>query len=211
MHLENLAVERFRIFVIEAEVLLGKALCSLFASDGEFVMAGDSRSFDPAAIAEADPHLVLIDCDSLTGTCDVIAQCRAAVPRARICVLSSRLRPEPMLRALGAGADGYVVKDITPEELVHSLKRVLSDGFHADPRLTSVLLRNRFSRDLSELSARELDVARLIAQGLSNREIGEKLALSDKTVKNHVSNIFSKLHMTARTQVAIYMLQNELT
>jgi DNA-binding NarL/FixJ family response regulator len=211
MQTENVAQERFRVYVIEPEVLLGKALCSLFSEDREIEMVGDSRTFEVDALVQADPHLVLLDCDSLMGIRDTIAQCRAAVPKARICVLSAQLRPELMLRALWAGADGYVVKDITPDELVRSLKRILSDGFHADPRLTSVLLRNRFNRDVVELSARELDVARLIAQGLSNREIGEKLMLSDKTVKNHVSNIFSKLHMTARTQVAIYMLQNGLT
>jgi DNA-binding NarL/FixJ family response regulator len=116
-----------------------------------------------------------------------------------------------MRRALSAGADGYVVKDITPTELLASIKRVRNDGFYADPRLASILLKkNSMRRYTVELSARELDVARLIAQGLSNREISERLILSDKTVKNHVSNIFSKLNVTARTQVAIYVLRNGL-
>jgi DNA-binding NarL/FixJ family response regulator len=211
MQTQQVAQKRSRLFVIEPEVLLGKALCGVFTGDPDIETVGDSRTFDSDALIAADPDLVLLDCDSLMGIRDTVAQCSAAVPKAKICVLSAQLRPELMLRAFWAGADGYVVKDITPEELAVSLKRVMFEGFHADPRLARTLLRNRLNHGVPELSTRELDVARLIAQGLSNRAISERLLLSDKTVKNHVSNIFSKLNVTARTQLAIYILRNGLS
>ncbi len=203
----------FRVYVIEAETLLAKALCSIFSQDADIDLVGDGRAFDATALLEARPELILLDCDSgVSGARETIAQCRSVVPNARIAVLSSQTRPEAMHRALSSGADGYIVKDITPTELIESMKRIHNDGFYADPRLASVLLkRNSVHRNAIELSMRELDVARLIAQGLSNREISERLILSDKTVKNHVSNIFSKLNVTARTQVAIYVLRNGLS
>jgi DNA-binding NarL/FixJ family response regulator len=206
------AAPPFSLYIIEAEVLLAKALCSIFAQDPDIKLIGDGRTFDAAAIMDASPDVILFDCDAdLIGTQETLTQCRALVPHARVCVLSSQTRPEAMRRALSAGADGYVVKDITPADLLASIKRVRNDGFYADPRLASILLKkNSMRRYTVELSARELDVARLIAQGLSNREISERLILSDKTVKNHVSNIFSKLNVTARTQVAIYVLRNGL-
>lgn len=208
--IENLkSLRTFRVYVIEPQVLLAKAICSIFIEDDDIEMVGDSREFDREAFIVADPDLALIDCDTdLTCLSELIEQCKEAVPKAKICVLSAQLSPEVMLRALSAGADGYVVKDITPSELLSSLKRIQTDGFYADARLSRFLLKHRANRDVVQLSARELDVTRLIAQGLSNREISEKLLLSDKTVKNHISNIFSKLHVTARTQVAIYAIRN---
>jgi two-component system, NarL family, response regulator LiaR len=210
MHAYDGCQTPFRVYIIEPEVLLGKALCRLFADDREIEMVGDCTAFDSQALVEAKPDLVLIDSDNISDVRETIARCRSAVPGAKICALSSHLRPELMLRVLWAGADGYVVKDRTPDELALSLKRVLSDGFHADPRLTSALLRNQHASNVPQLSARELDVAKLIGEGLSNREISERLLLSDKTVKNHVSNIFSKLNVSARTQVAIYIHRNGL-
>lgn len=200
------------MFIIESEILLAKALCSIFEQDEEIELAGDSRTFDSAALLDANPHLVLLDCDSdMMGARELLTKCRAILPDAKVCVLSSQIRPEAMHRALASGADGYIVKDTTPAELLTSIKRIQTDGFYADPRLAKVLLKkNSLHRSTVELSARELDVARLIAQGLSNREISERLILSDKTVKNHVSSIFSKLNVTARTQVAIYVLRNGL-
>jgi DNA-binding NarL/FixJ family response regulator len=206
----NVSAGSLRVYIIEPEVLLRKALCRLFADDREIEIVGDDTAFDAQALVETKPDLVLVDSDDISDARQTIAQCRSAIPGAKICVLSQHLRPEFMRRVLWAGADGYVVKDRTPDELVLSLKRVLADGFHADPRLTSVLLRNKHASSAAQLSARELDVAKLIGEGLSNREISERLLLSDKTVKNHVSNIFSKLNVNARTQVAIYIHRNGL-
>jgi DNA-binding NarL/FixJ family response regulator len=94
--------------------------------------------------------------------------------------------------------------------MLASIKAVAGGSFYADPRLSGAVLRQRAQRrdrDISELSPREIEVVRLIAQGLSNKEISQRLLLSDKTVKNHISSIFSKLHMTARTQVAIHAIR----
>jgi two-component system response regulator DegU len=132
------------------------------------------------------------------------------LPSVRVCVLTTNLSADTMMAALSVGANGYVVKDVTPNALIDSIKAVGAEGFYADPRLSAMLLKRNVERAPHDLSPRELDVVRLIAQGLSNKEIGSRLLLSDKTIKNHVANIFTKLNVNARTQVAIYALRNKI-
>jgi DNA-binding NarL/FixJ family response regulator len=115
-------------------------------------------------------------------------------------------------RCLNAGADGYIVKDIIPAELIRALKLIASGESFVDARIAGRLLRRqnvtRGRLENSELSARETDVIRLIAEGLSNKEISARLNLSEKTVKNHISRIFSKLHIGARTQAAVHAIKS---
>ena len=188
---------------------MARAVCTVLSSADDIVIAGSVERFDLDAFAAAGPDIALIDCDddpaALTG---LISRCRRAVPHVRICVLTMNLSADLMMQALTAGANGYVLKDVTPEALVMSLRSISSEGFYADPRLSAVLLRRGAEKTPHDLSPRELDVVRLVGQGLSNKEIGSRLLLSDKTVKNHVANIFVKLGVNARTQVAIYALRN---
>jgi DNA-binding NarL/FixJ family response regulator len=150
---------------------------------------------------------------SFEGLSNAIGMCRLACPRARIGVLSEHLSSEAMQRVLSAGADGYIIKDITPDELLAAVKSMAGGNLYVDPRLVGLILRKHAGigrRDPNELSPRESDIVRLIAAGLSNREISDRLSLSDKTVKNHISHIFAKLNVTARTQVVIYAMRSGL-
>lgn len=199
-----------RVFVIEPQPLLARAICATLSAQPDVTIAGSAAFLDPGEVSTAAADIIVIDCDTDLGMlADIILQCRRRAPDVRICVLSMSLSADIMMQAISAGANGYIVKDITPEALVTSIRSLKHDGFYADPRLSSLMLKRGDKRG-SDLSPRERDVARLIGQGLSNKEIGGRLALSDKTVKNHVANIFAKLNFTARTQVAIYALRNGL-
>jgi DNA-binding NarL/FixJ family response regulator len=115
-----------------------------------------------------------------------------------------------MQRCLAAHASGYIVKDTSLAELATALKAVAAGTPYVDPRVAGAVLRRRalnHEAALDELSGRETEIVRLIAQGLSNRDIGTRLLLSEKTVKNHISRIFDKLHITARTQAAVYAIK----
>lgn len=116
-----------------------------------------------------------------------------------------------MQRCLAAGAEGYIVKDVTPAELLRAVKMVAEGDTYVDPRVAGGLLRRRSISngrpDLDELSVRETEVVRLIAEGLSNKEISARLGLSEKTVKNHISRIFSKLNICARAQAAVHAIR----
>ncbi|GAC1405361.1 MAG: hypothetical protein NVSMB64_10100 [Candidatus Velthaea sp.] len=116
-----------------------------------------------------------------------------------------------MQRALSSGAEAYIVKDISPPELLRAVKTVADGESYVDPRAAGNLLRRRSQNgraDIMELSERESEVLKLIAEGLANKQISARLHLSEKTVKNHVSRIFSKLNITARTQAAVHAIRN---
>ncbi len=203
-------VRRFRTIVVESQPIIGKALCHLLGGDREIEVISDARSLDEASVAVHQPDLLLIDMDGCDASFDdTIAACREASAGTRIIVLTSHAVPQVMQRCLACKIDGYVVKDISPGELMRACKTVARGENYFDARVAGGLLRRitaeRPAED--ELSLRESEIVRLIANGLSNREIGDRLYLSEKTVKNHISRIFSKLQLTARTQVAIYAIR----
>jgi DNA-binding NarL/FixJ family response regulator len=121
------------------------------------------------------------------------------------------LSSEMMQRCLSNGAEAYIVKDISPPELLRAIKTVADGQSYVDPRVAGGLLRRRSLNagkpDIMELSAREAEVLKLIAEGLANKQISARLHLSEKTVKNHVSRIFSKLNISARTQAAVHAIR----
>jgi DNA-binding NarL/FixJ family response regulator len=201
-----------RVYVIEGQVLFGKALCQVFALEPDLSIVGDADCASAASLAKARPDLILLDLDGSTPELnETMALCRQAVPQARVCVLATRPQAQLMQRCLAAGAEGYIVKDITPGELVRAIKMVAAGDAYVDPRVAGGLLRKRSMSngrpDLDELSGREVEVIRLIAQGLSNKEISARLNLSEKTVKNHISRIFSKLNIYARAQAAVHAIK----
>lgn len=197
-----------RAYVIEGQVLFGKALCQVFSMEPDLQIVGDAETVSAGAIAQARPDLILLDLDgSAVELGEALATCRAAAPEARICVLSMRAQPEITQRCLSAGADGYIIKDVTPAELIRAVRMVCAGETYVDPRVAGGILRRRMGNgrhDLNELSAREMEVIRLIAEGLSNKEISARLNLSEKTIKNHISRIFSKLSICARSQAAVH-------
>lgn len=208
------ALASARVYVVQQQVLVAKALCSILQQDPSITVVGDAAAVSASELARTGPNLILLDSEtSFDALSNTIGTCRLALPRARIGVLSEHLSSEVMQRAFSAGADGYIVKDITPEELIAAVKTMSAGSLYVDPRLVGLILRKHAGigrREPNELSRREADIVRLIAAGLSNREISRRLGLSDKTVKNHISHIFAKLNVTARTQVVVYAIRNGL-
>lgn len=201
-----------RLYVIEGQVLFAKALCQVFAADRSIEIVGDAQHIDDTVLAKARPDVIIIDIDGTqNGLVDAFERVRAAVPNARMCALTMHSTPELMQRALSAGADGYIIKDVMPPEFINAVKLVASGETYVDPRVAGGWLRRRSNgsrrADLNELSARETEVIRLIAEGLSNKEISARLNLSEKTIKNHISRIFSKLNIYARTQAAVHAIK----
>jgi DNA-binding NarL/FixJ family response regulator len=209
--LSTTAVRRCRIIVVESQAIVGKALCHLLASDRDLDILCDARTLEEGAVAVLQPDLLIIDMDDFNAEFDeMIAQAHEASPATRIMVLTSHAHQQTMQRCLACGIDGFLVKDISPGELIRACKAVARGETYFDPRVAGGLLRRLKSERPAqdELSLRESEIIRLIASGLANKEIGERLCLSEKTVKNHISRIFSKLHITARTQAAIYAIRN---
>lgn len=209
---DPIRTDTIRLYIIESQALFAKALCQVFSSDLAIEITGDSQIVNEATVLKARPDVVLLDVDGGSmAMMDVIATVRAILPKTRVCVLTMRPEPEIMQRCLSAGADGYIVKDVTPPELINAVKLVARGENYVDPRVAGGWLRRRSNgnrrADLNELSTRETEVIRLIAEGLSNKEISARLGLSEKTIKNHISRIFSKLNIYARAQAAVHAIK----
>jgi two-component system response regulator DegU len=202
-----------RLLLVEPQTLVARALRHVFSQDAAIEVVADVSEAADRRIAELRPDVIFLDIDDLTTTMEeAIVACERASPQSRICALSMQHRPRVMQRALAAKADAYVAKDTSPAMLVEIVHSVAAGDFYADPRIAGAMLRRRSGRsqEVSELSSREYEIVRLIAEGLSNREIGRRLTLSEKTVKNHVSHILAKLKVNARSGVAVYAVRNGL-
>jgi DNA-binding NarL/FixJ family response regulator len=199
------------LYLIEPHKLVVEALRHVYNQDVLLSVVGDAPAVDRVEIAALRPDVIVLDLDGLESPIEeAINACESASPQSRICVLSAQARPRIMQRALSAKAAAYVVKDTSPQMMIEIIHSIAQGDYYADPRLAGAMLRRRSGRsnEPSELSGREFEIVRLIADGLSNREIGSRLSLSEKTVKNHVSHILAKLKVNARSGVAVYAVRN---
>jgi DNA-binding NarL/FixJ family response regulator len=141
---------------------------------------------------------------------------KAENPDINIMMLTSFADQEHVIPAIEAGASGYQLKDIQPDELVKAILRIMDGVNQLHPKATSLVLKhlsgnNRQERKLlDELTRRELEVLKEIASGKSNKEIAASLYITEKTVKTHVSNVLAKLELADRTQAALYAVRNRL-
>lgn len=162
------------------------------------------------------PDVVLMDL-VLPGIDGVEAtrRVKAGSPSSRVIVLTSFADDNKVFPAIKAGAISYLLKDVQPQDLARAIRAAQRGEAVLHPDVASKLMQEfsspRTTDDSAEqLTERELDVLRLIAKGKSNKEIADVLIISEKTVKTHVSNILSKLHLADRTQAAIYALRQRL-
>jgi DNA-binding NarL/FixJ family response regulator len=141
---------------------------------------------------------------------------KAEHPDIKIIILTSFSEQDHVIPALEAGASGYQLKDIQPDDLVTCIKKVMDGESQLHPKATSQLLANLSTKGkqeknrVEELTKRELEVLREIARGKSNKEIASALFITEKTVKTHVSNLLAKLELADRTQAALYAVKNKL-
>jgi len=160
--------------------------------------------------------LVMPEMDGIQATPRIVE----ASPHSRVIILTSFGEEDKVVPAIRAGAQGYLLKDIAPSELVRAVRAAHLGEVQLHPEAARRLMSAVVTRDepsasrppasFAELTEREVEVLRLIAGGLNNREIADELVISEKTVKTHVSNILSKLHLQDRTQAAIYALRHGL-
>lgn len=179
-------------------------------TDIEVVGEADSGGTAVALVAEHAPDVVLMDLvmpgmDGVTAT----RQVKAQSPRTQIIMLTSYHQDEHIFPAIRAGALSYLLKDIEPAALADAVRQAAAGEAVLHPRVAARVVqevqgsRQDAANVFTELSDRELEVLRLIADGANNGRIAEQLVISEKTVKSHVSNILSKLHLADRTQAAV--------
>ncbi|HVP18828.1 MAG TPA: response regulator transcription factor, partial [Spirochaetia bacterium] len=153
--------------------------------------------------------LVMPEMDGIEATRRITAE----QPSTRILVLTSFAADDKVFPAVKAGALGYLLKDSTPEQLLEAIRQVYQGEPSLEPSIARKVLQElshpgQGKQTAEPLTERELDVLRLIAQGMSNKEIAAKIFVAEWTVRSHVSNILGKLHLASRTQAALYALRS---
>ena len=169
------------------------------------------------------PDVVLLDLVMpVMGGIEAIPRIIEGSPRSRVIILTSFGEEDKLLPAIRAGAQGYLLKDIPPGELVQAVRAAYLGKVQLHPDIARTLMAAVATREPpsapasqapappDDLTERELEVLRLIAAGLNNRQIADRLVISEKTVKTHVSSILGKLHVEDRTQAAVYALRHGL-
>jgi DNA-binding NarL/FixJ family response regulator len=146
---------------------------------------------------------------------EVLKELKAKKSKVKVLVLTVHNETEYLMKAVDIGIDGYVLKDSDSTELKKAIFTIAKGEIYIQPNLIPALNQKRIERTEDEekiesLTSRELEVLRLLAVGMYNKEVAEKLEISERTVKNHVSNIFKKLEVTDRTQAAVFAIRNNL-
>lgn len=211
--------ENISLLITDDHAIVRQGIRVFLELQPDFTVLGEADSGEAAVrlAAELVPDVVLMDLVMPgMGGVEATRQLKQASPHSQVIVLTSYHEDEFIFPALRAGAISYVLKDVSPDELAETVRKAARGESVLHPRVASRVVQELrgAKRDtpnlFQELSDRELEVLRLIADGRSNAEIAEKLFISEKTVKGHVSNILSKLHTLDRTQAAVLAWQQGL-
>lgn len=210
-------MDRITVLIVDDHAVVRQGLRSFLEVQPDVEVVGEAADGAEAVrkVAELVPDVVLMDL-VLPGTDGIAAtrEIRRASPSTRVLVLTSFAEDEKVFPAIKAGAQGYLLKDVLPEELARAIRTVQRGESLLHPEVARKLVqefaRPRDAPEVEDLTEREVDVLKLIARGLSNREIAAELVISERTVKTHVSNILQKLHLADRTQAALYAVRQRI-
>ncbi len=220
-HLATAPRSAIRVLVVDDQELFRRGLTMLLSVETDIQIVGEaSDGATGAALAAASaPDVVLLDVrmPKLSGI-EAITAVHTAAPGARIVMLTASDEEADLYEAIKGGASGYLLKDASTDEVAQAI-RVVADGQSLiSPSMAMKLLDefkqmsrvDRSAPAIPRLTERELEVLRLVAQGLSNREIGKQLFISENTVKNHVRNILEKLQLHSRMEAVMYAVREKL-
>jgi NarL family two-component system response regulator LiaR len=204
--------EKITVLLVDDHKMVRQGVRAFLQTQSDIEVVGEADSGETAVTlaAEHAPDVVLMDLvmpgmDGVTAT----RQVKAQSPRTQIIMLTSYHQDEHIFPAIRAGALSYLLKDIEPAALADAVRQAAQGEAVLHPRVAARVVqelhgsRQESVNVFTELSDREMEVLRLIADGANNNSIAEQLVISEKTVKSHVSNILSKLHLADRTQAAV--------
>ena len=211
-------MERISVLMVDDHRLVRQGLQDFLELQDDLEIVGEASSGEEGVQLAQDilPDVVLMDL-VLPGIDGVEAtrRIKAVSPSTQIIVLTSFTDDDKVFPAIKAGAISYLLKDVQPEELARAIRAAQRNEAVLHPEVAAKLMQEfnvprPADNPVEQLTERELEVLRLIARGKSNKEIADTLIISEKTVKTHVSNILSKLHLADRTQAAIYALRQRI-
>lgn len=207
-----------RLFQADDHAIVRAGMQALIMSEPDMELVGAAADGVEAVrkIAELQPDVALLDLQMpRKGGLEAIPEIIACAPDCKILVVTSFGDDDHLFAAVKAGAQGYLLKDSSPDVIIHAIREVAAGrgALSADLALRVIQEMGKepkskpASPTADPLTSRELEILRLVAQGLTNQEIAEQFVVSERTVRTHVSNILGKLHLANRTQAALYALR----
>ncbi|MCW2770114.1 MAG: DNA-binding response regulator [Aeromicrobium sp.] len=202
-----------RVFLLDDHEVVRAGLRQLLESSGDIDVVGDADTASAALvrIPALRPDVAVLDARLPDGSgIEVCRAIRSSHPDIKVIILTSFDDDEALFASIMAGAAGYVLKQVTGQDLIAAVHHVANGGSLLDPSVTAkVMDRLRDGapgepEELRSLTAQERRILELVAEGLTNRQIGERLFLAEKTVKNYMSNVLAKLGLERRTQAAVF-------
>lgn len=205
--------ESISVLLVDDHAMVRQGVRAFLETQSGVSVVGEAGSGDEAIqlTGQLIPDVILMDLimPNMDGV-EATRRVKQVSPRSQIVVLTSYHEDEHIFPALKAGALSYILKDVSAEELASAVRKAAVGEAILHPRVAARVIKELQGphaekvNPFTELSERELEVLKLIADGMSNAEMASKLVLSEKTIKGHVSNILSKLHLVDRTQAAVY-------
>lgn len=214
-------MSRIRVLLADDHDLFRQGVRRLLEGVADLEIVGEGRTGEETVrlVEDLVPDIVLLDITmpGLSGI-DAARLIKTASPRTGVIMLTVHADEEFLFEAIKAGAMGYLLKDASPDDLVRAIRLIYGGEGLLAPSMAAKVMRE-FARTreakelagvLNPLTQREIEILQHVAEGLANKEIAHKLSISERTVKNHLSNIMEKLHVNSRTQAAVYALRSGL-
>ena len=215
-----------RILIADDHALLRQGIRNFLSLESDFEIIGEAADGEETIrrASELRPDILLLDINMPKGNgIEVATRLRETHPEIRILALTIHDDENYMMKMIQSGAAGYLLKDVEPSVMVQAIRRIYAGESFVEPSLTKKLFHGITNREelrpslpvhgpleVDRLSAREIEVLQLIGRGMSNAEIARELFLSEKTVKNHLTNIFRKIQVTDRTQAVLYAIKHKI-
>jgi DNA-binding NarL/FixJ family response regulator len=211
---------KIKVLLVDDHTVVLKGLAFFLSTQEDLELVGEANNGKEALVkvGETNPDVILMDLymPEMDGV-EATAYIKKEYPNVKVIVLTSFSDQAHVLPALRAGASGYILKDVEPDQLVEAIRSAYKGNIQLHPDIANALLSQTLPVEEKEeepsiqvdvLTARENEVLQLLAKGMSNKEVASVLVITEKTVKAHVSSILSKLNLSDRTQAALYAVKN---
>ncbi|MDK2868409.1 MAG: hypothetical protein PWP51_1212 [Clostridiales bacterium] len=214
-------MEKVKLVIADDHVLIREGIKKLLELEDSLEILGLASDGNEAIelVETLKPDVILLDINMphLSGI-EALKIIKNEYPTTKVIMLTIHEDAEYLIETVNIGAEGYVLKDADVSSLVKAILKVNSGDIYIHPTLSGILIKEYKKKDQqqeeinnSSLTRREYEVIKLISKGYNNKEIATELFISEKTVKNHVSNIFKKIKVTDRTQAALYAIKNNIS